>query len=940
MPLPAWYKVVTPRPEVREGRSFSPDEFAIALDQVVAGTAPPDYRDPTQFFSRTVFTDALTDHLGMVLRRLDGRTANTAPVLSLVTQFGGGKTHTLTALYHLVTAGSRIPPNLDDLRRRLDLSDWPSAKTAVFVGGAWDPKPGRETPWMEIAWQVAGDAGLAALGASARRSPPGTETLGRVFAMANGPILLLFDEVLNFLNRHDGMADHFHAFLQNLTVAVTGATRTVAVMSLPRSQTEMTERDLVWQERITKIVGRVAQDLMANDESDISEVVRRRLFDHLGEKARRRRVARAYAAWCFERSARLPPQWFAADAAQGNTHAQKLLERRFEAAYPFHPATLSVFRRKWQPLPQFQQTRGALAMLARWVSWAAKTQFQQARTEPLLTLGSAPLENSDFRAIVLGQLGEQRLDAAIEADLTGDTARALPLDADMRGPLRDIHRRVGTTVLFESSGGQVEKEATLPELRFALTGPEVDTATIDNAAVALERSAFFIRKVGSDGYRIHQEATLRKVVADRRASLDEKEVRDELLRFVRREFERQKPGRRRAGFVFFPDEGPAVPDSPRLNLVVLDPGAEWRPDDPIARQVAGWTERRGLSPRLYPGCLIWCVKKPGRELQDRVETLLAWRKVKAEVDRGDLGPEHSTDAVRAPLREAADAARDEVWAGYRYLLVADRREKTGLRVLDLGAGHPSSSDTLPERIVSALMAEGLLNETVGAGYIDRNWPPEFRESGAWPLTGLRQSFLSGALTRLLDTDRVLQQKIPAFVQERKFGLASQINDDGRYERLWYGDLVASEEVAFEDDVYLLTRKKAEEAQAPETSPPEPEPPGSDEAPPEPPEPDEGPPTPPDPPLQPDSEEPPPATRSTTVRLVGNVPSESWNRIGTTLVTTMRSRGKALQARIELTATVRGAEAEAVESDLRRQLQDLKLDDALRLEHADAPDEDE
>ena len=96
-----WYRVVTPREEVREGRSFNPDEFAIDLAQVVNGTAPKDYQDPAQFFSRTFFTQALTDHTGTVLRRLSGRTESTAPVLSLVTQFGGGKTHTLTALYHL-----------------------------------------------------------------------------------------------------------------------------------------------------------------------------------------------------------------------------------------------------------------------------------------------------------------------------------------------------------------------------------------------------------------------------------------------------------------------------------------------------------------------------------------------------------------------------------------------------------------------------------------------------------------------------------------------------------------------------------------------------------------------------------------------------------------------------------------------------------------------
>ena len=103
-----WYKVAIPRKEVREGRSFNPDEFAIALEQVVAGTAPEDYRDPEQFFARTCFTRALREHAGMVLRRLSGRTDNTSPVLTLITQFGGGKTHTLTTLYHLAKNGDAV----------------------------------------------------------------------------------------------------------------------------------------------------------------------------------------------------------------------------------------------------------------------------------------------------------------------------------------------------------------------------------------------------------------------------------------------------------------------------------------------------------------------------------------------------------------------------------------------------------------------------------------------------------------------------------------------------------------------------------------------------------------------------------------------------------------------------------------------------------------
>jgi len=94
-----WYKIATPRKEVREGRSFNPDEFAIHLEQVVSRTVPVDYREPDQFFSRICFTRALREHAGMVLRWLSGLTQNTAPVLTLITQFGGGKTHTLAALY-------------------------------------------------------------------------------------------------------------------------------------------------------------------------------------------------------------------------------------------------------------------------------------------------------------------------------------------------------------------------------------------------------------------------------------------------------------------------------------------------------------------------------------------------------------------------------------------------------------------------------------------------------------------------------------------------------------------------------------------------------------------------------------------------------------------------------------------------------------------------
>src|SRR3989304_141164 len=281
MIMEPWYKITTPRKEVREGRSFNPDEFAIHLEQVIARTAPEDYREPKKFFERTCFTRALREHAGMVLRRLSGETANTAPVMTLITQFGGGKTHTLAALYHLATNGKQAAdyPGVADLIREAGITSVPLAKVAAFVGNAWDPQDGRETPWIDVAWQLAGEKGVKELGAAAKTTPPGTEAIGRIFKAAGGPVLLLFDEVLNFMNRQRGMAEQFHAFIQNLTVATTGTTQGAAIISLPRSQVEMTDWDMQWQDRITKVVRRVARDLIANDETEISEVVRRGRFE-------------------------------------------------------------------------------------------------------------------------------------------------------------------------------------------------------------------------------------------------------------------------------------------------------------------------------------------------------------------------------------------------------------------------------------------------------------------------------------------------------------------------------------------------------------------------------------------------------------------------------------------------------------------------------------
>jgi hypothetical protein len=910
--LDAWYRVVTPRAEVRKGRSFSPDEFAIALEDVVAGTAEADYTDPKEFFARTVFTKALREQLSMVLGRLSGKTQNTAPVIALVTQFGGGKTHALTAMYHLIQ-NSRVATRDERVKALLKesgIAEIPKAKVAVFVGNAWDPQPGSETPWIFIAKQLAGQQGVDALGPDAKKTAPGTTAIKKLFDLAGGTVLILMDEVLNYVDRHRDAADSFRDFLDNLVRATTSGTRCVAVISLPRSKSEMTDFELEWQEKLTKLVRRVARELIVNEEGEIAEVVRRRLFDDLGPEKTRASVAKVFAEWCFERRNQLPPEWTIADSSTTDAKAKEQLQKRFERCYPFHPATLSVFQRKWQTLSQYQQTRGTLAMLAQWVSLAFREGFEFARDEPLLMLGSAPLDSPDFRSAVLGQLGEPRLVHAIDADIAGEINHAAALDEDTRGNLEGIHRRVACAILFESSGGMTEKAAHLPEIRFAVGEPGLDTTSIDNAAQALERKCFYLRPVGKDGFRFGFQPTLKKVVGDRRASLDENEIQRALKKIVKEEWEHNPA----IPPLCFPESETEILDKPKLTIVVVDPQKSL--DDDMRKMLKVWTETRGGARRLYPASIVWTVRKQGKELRDKVESFLAWKRVHDEISSGLLGEFEPAErqAAKEELSNAEGDARDEVWASYQFALLYDRSNESGLKLISLGAGHASSGDSLTSRVLEAMKAEGLLNESFGAGYLQRNWPTALKTSGIWPLSGIRQSFLDGSLTRLLDTEQVLTEQVIRFVQAGEFGLGTGHHSGGKFDRLWFAESIRPEDVTFDDQTFLVLKDKAQSI----ASPPELAPAVEGSAP-------ERQPSPP-------TAQDQPGTLDTfvTLRASGDVPPELWNKLGVKLVPKLRA-GKTVNLRVQAIVEIQKSEKQSLTAEVKRALAELGIEQDWTIE---------
>ena len=307
--------------------------------------------------------------------------------------------------------------------------------------------------------------------------------------------------------------------------------------------------------------------------------------------------------------------------------------------------------------------------------------------------------------------------------------------------------------------------------------------------------------------------------------------------------------------------------------------------------------------------------------------------VRKDLLDGRSAPRVSASRARAKVREAGDVAREQVWGDYRWVVISDASEPDGLKGIDLGAGHSSSSESLCGRVLSALKSSALLNESVGAGYLERNLPPALKEDGAWPLLGLRQSFLDGSLTRLVDPDTVLRRRIVELVGKGDFGLASGRGANGRFERVWLAEPVAPEEVAFEADVYLLTKAAAAAGKAPVVPEPEERRPEPDEAGQTGRRPDAVTQPPTDDPRPPIPPAPAPAeTTDKVLRVHGDIPAEVWNRLGTRLLPKLRGGGgRDLKIGVSFELTTSGSDADTVLADLRQILDDVTLGDRVRID---------
>lgn len=802
MELTPWYKVVFPREDLREGRPLDASEFAVHLDQIRDRRAPEVYQKPEEFLDRTYLTRELTAMAGEVLRRLSGIKTETSAVYNMSTQFGGGKTHALTLLYHLARSGPAANSwnGVQKILASAGLASVPLAATAVFVGtefdsltgrGGADGTPKRRTPWGEIAYQLGGEAALAVV---ARHEEEFIEPKGdviRAFLPKDRPCLILMDEIINYAStyRRYGYHNALYNFIQALSETARGQDNVVLVVSIPASELEYTSEDHVDEQRFKKMLDRVGKAVLMSAEAETAEIIRRRLFEWGGLPAPARKVAAEYADWVADHRQQLPG-WFPFDSAR----------EAFEATYPFHPVTISVFERKWQALPRFHRTRGILRLLALWVSRAYQEGFRGAQRDPLIGLGTAPLDDPQFRAAAFEQLGQEKLEVAVASDICGrKDAHAVRLDEEAVDAIKRarLHRKVAATIFFESNGGQTQTYATLPEIRLAVGEPGLDIGNVETVLEALASSCYYLR-ANANRYSFTHKPGLNRLLADRRAMIKSEVVRERARAEIQKVFGHRPP----VTPLFFPEQSGQIPDHAALTLVVLAPDHALEQREATLALVERLTREHGASARTFKSALIWAVADKEAELRDKARDMLAWEGIRDEAPQLGLDEEQGKQLAEN-LRKAEGDVREAVWRAYNKVVLLGKDNT--LRVVDLGLVHSSAGESLVALIISRLRQDGDVEDAISPSFIVRNWPPAFVE---WSTRAVRDAFFaSPQFPRLLNGD-ALKETIAKGVTNGFLGYVGK-TAAGDYQPFHLSEPLSALEVELADDMFIITKETAE-----------------------------------------------------------------------------------------------------------------------------------
>jgi len=573
--LRPWTDVVEPHPDVRSG-DLAMGTYAANLAKVAIESAGAEvYRDAKSFFAATYFTEEIRKLLFDVWARLAGKPGDR--VLQLRTPFGGGKTHTLLALYHLATS----PQAAQGVAELEGISEPGPVRTAVLSGEYLDPQRGREvegrrirTIWGELAFQLGGWAAYDELLVDGEEgAPPGSEIIGRL--LGEQPALVLLDEAVLYVARgravakgNSDMAKLALLFLQNITEAVNQSANAALIYSLQSSVGEA-----VGEEQLLRDMEKIAARIDARREpvsgDEVLRVVQRRLFGSLGDDEVHKTVAAAYGK-NYEAEL-LAVAETEADRREAGERA-RTLEQRTLLSYPFHPQLIDIMQHRWASLATYQRTRGALQFLATVVHslWAG-----DGRPAALIGPGDVDLADEHSRNTFFEQVdAERQYRAVVEADFLGTDAGARRVDerfgreSPALASLR-IGSRVATAIMLMSFGAREgeDRGALESEVLDATVVPELDGNLVRAALKELRGEALLYLHHSGRRYRFEPQPNLNKLILAEQDKLES----DEVMSQVREELRRNLASGGAAGqAVIWPRDPDQVEDRvPKFRVVSL-----------------------------------------------------------------------------------------------------------------------------------------------------------------------------------------------------------------------------------------------------------------------------------------------------------------------------------------------------------------------------------
>jgi predicted AAA+ superfamily ATPase len=719
--LKPWREVITPHKDVASGR-YQQAEFAADLWQVHVGEGTDEYKNPAEFFRRTYLTESLKRLLVGAVERLSAKGGD--PVVQLQTNFGGGKTHSMLALYHLVSGtphGELV--GVDGVLADAGASKLPAARRVVLVGNKISPgnpvkKPDGtvvRTLWGELAWQLGGKKAFERVRADDEKATSPGDVLRELFK-EYGPCLVLIDEWVAYARQlHDqsdlpaGSFETQFSFAQALTESAKLAKNCLLVISLPASDTvgsphtQADDSEVGGQrgrealDRLRNVIGRVESSWRPASAEEGFEIVRRRLFEPLVDQTQF--VARDTVAREFYELYRTQHQEFPIECRDAD------YEKRMRAAYPIHPEVFDRLYTDWSTLVKFQRTRGVLRLMAAVIH----SLWEKGDRNPLILPSNIPIDDPRVLFELTRYLSDNWI-PVIEKDVDGPNSLPLRLDGEVPNLGKFAAcRRVARAIYLGSAPTPTAANRGIEDRRVRLgcVIPGESPAVFGDALRRLAGAATYLYQDGPR-YWYSTQPTVTKLAEDRAEQLkrDPDKVVQELEKRLRADlrktgdFSRVHP---------LPRSGQDVPDDLDARLVVLgvDHPYSKEPNSPAETAAKSILATRGSAPRLYANTLAFLAVDKTRlqDLDEAVRRYLAWESIVAEQTTLDLSP-HQVKQAETQQTAADGVVEARLPEAYQWLLVPT--QGTPQASVEWQAFRLSGQDALAVRASKKLKNDELL----------------------------------------------------------------------------------------------------------------------------------------------------------------------------------------------------------------------------------------